>query len=648
MWLVQILYFVGLLTVFLLLGYCGESVNGDFYGNASARLLRFRDFEPRQPGDFHLGEAFAEERDSGVGRQGRGFHFQASDEDVSVELEFIVPFVRVPVKRSMSLARDAVQNLLNLRTGTLLNTAVVVAAGAVIAAVVRLLLAPLVVTSLGNGNGYSYKSDHTTRGMRSLTNVVESHLEEHNIDMSACVQRYICQYLQHNISSSYARLLHLLASSPWLESLTRGTAVVHAIQTAHSSGSRTCGSTYARCRLPTLGKPQNSSWTARTLPKVLHLPDKQQQQQRVGSGSQTKDKLSQPRSSQAAPSTQHPLHSTQAEPPHTITMGKKYDKWISNARQPRSRTELPAEAAETMKVLHILCALLANCALICAATEGEEPKGSASSDFRLPKQKPHSPHSPGFKLVSFDAVGKHISLGLDYLVPFLEVPIKRKRNAPPKPLVIINSAAVLSCGLVAAGGLLVGHLIRSMGLDAITQDDSPGHGPGPGPTTSGRPKSSEESPSSTSGGGAVLTNATARGLLDRDRGFLELFKLVYRNETGERVESSLPSMLSTVERTYFRNEVDLSACLLKSLCTLTFKASDNVRKQQASDMDHLLDAATNWSWILGWLEQSTLREAIEAGKDPRPHHCTSQYPHCQWAAPDERILQLLQHNVQFK
>ncbi|XP_022214645.2 uncharacterized protein LOC111069062 [Drosophila obscura] len=276
MWLVQILYFVGLLTVFLLLGYCGESVNGDFYGNASAsaRLLRFRDFEPRQPGDFHLGEAFAEEVDSGVGRQGRGFHFQASDEDVSVELEFIVPFVRVPVKRSMSLARDAVQNLLNLRTGTLLNTAVVVAAGAVIAAVVRLLLAPLVVTSLGNGNGngngYSYRSDHTTRGMRSLTNVVESHLEEHNIDMSACVQRYICQYLQHNISSSYARLLHLLASSPWLDSLTRGTAVLHAIQTAQSSGSRTCGSTYARCRLPRgWGKPQNSPWTARTLPKVL-------------------------------------------------------------------------------------------------------------------------------------------------------------------------------------------------------------------------------------------------------------------------------------------------------------------------------------------------------------------------------------------
>ncbi|XP_033245039.1 uncharacterized protein LOC117187128 [Drosophila miranda] len=175
MWLVQILYLVGSLTVFagLLLGYCGESVNGEFYGNASAKLLRFRDFEPRQQGR-HLDEAFAEEMDAemdmgmglpGVGREGRGFHFHASGEDVSVELEFIVPFLKVPVKRSMGLARDAVQNLLNLRTGTLLNTAVVVAAGAVIAAVVRLLLAPLVITSLGNGHGYGYRSD-TARGSK--------------------------------------------------------------------------------------------------------------------------------------------------------------------------------------------------------------------------------------------------------------------------------------------------------------------------------------------------------------------------------------------------------------------------------------------------------------------------------------------------
>jgi len=162
MWLVRILPLLGVMALFPLLGYFGESVDGsdlsygDFYGNASARMLRFRDFEPRQhSGRMEL--TLEEDESPQLEREGRGFHFHASGEDVSVELEFIVPFLKIPVKRSMKLARDAVQSILNLRTGAIINTAVVVAAGAVIAAVVRLLIAPLVITSVASG--YGYKSD---------------------------------------------------------------------------------------------------------------------------------------------------------------------------------------------------------------------------------------------------------------------------------------------------------------------------------------------------------------------------------------------------------------------------------------------------------------------------------------------------------
>ncbi|XP_017055271.1 uncharacterized protein LOC108097483 [Drosophila ficusphila] len=250
MWLVRTLYLLGVMALFPLLGYFGESVDhlsyGDFYGNASARMLRFRDFEPRHQSERMDRELAIEgDQNSELEREGRGFHFHASGEDVSVELEFIVPFIKVPVKRSMNLARDAVQSILNLRTGALINTAVVVAAGAVIAAVVRLLIAPLVITSIGNG--YGYKSE-TGRDMRRLTDVVESQLEEHNIDMSVCVQRMICQYLQRNISSGYARVLNVLTSSSWLHSFVDGTAVFHAIQTARSS--RNCVHTYRSCRWP--------------------------------------------------------------------------------------------------------------------------------------------------------------------------------------------------------------------------------------------------------------------------------------------------------------------------------------------------------------------------------------------------------------
>ncbi|KAH8247142.1 hypothetical protein KR032_011119 [Drosophila birchii] len=263
--LVRILCLLGIMALLLPLGYFGESVDpsayGDFYGNASApRLLRFRDFEPRDPRNVAY---ILEEEDPlpGVEREGRGFHFHASGEDVSVELEFIVPFLKVPVKRSMNLARDAVQNLLNLRTGAILNTAVVVAAGAVIAAVVRLLLAPLVITSLGNG--YGYKSD-TGRGMRRLTDVVESQLEEHNIDMTVCVQQLICQYLQRNLSSGYARVLNALASSTWLPPSFHGTAVFQAIQSSRSS--RSCSHSYRSCRWP-----KRLNWTSGSLPQILQF-----------------------------------------------------------------------------------------------------------------------------------------------------------------------------------------------------------------------------------------------------------------------------------------------------------------------------------------------------------------------------------------
>ncbi|KAH8381979.1 hypothetical protein KR009_001203 [Drosophila setifemur] len=300
-----------------------------------------------------------------------------------------------------------------------------------------------------------------------------------------------------------------------------------------------------------------------------------------------------------------------------------------------------------MKLWYLSCALLASSAVIWAASseEAEQEEVEETGSEKLPRQHHLRPHpGQGFKLVSFDAVGKNIALGLDYLVPFLEVPVKRKRNAPPKPLVIINSAAVLSCGLVAAGGILVGHLIRSMGLEAITEDDH--HRPIFGNTSHHNPKSSEEMTSST-----PSPNATSRGLFNEEQSFsriLENFKLIYRNESGDRVATSVPNILGTIERTFLRSDVDLNACLMKAICILTHRAGDKVRQGQASDMEYLLDLTTSWSWLLAWLEQSAFREAIDAGKEPDSNHCTSKYSECKWDAPEEQILELFQNNVQFK
>lgn len=74
----------------------------------------------------------------------------------------------------------------------------------------------------------------------------------------------------------------------------------------------------------------------------------------------------------------------------------------------------------------------------------------------------------------------------------------------------MNSAAIVSCSLVAAGGILVGHLIRNLGLETIVPDVK-----------------SEDS-----------AKHTARSLVDEEQSFLQVFdnfKLIYRNASGDRV-----------------------------------------------------------------------------------------------------------------
>lgn len=127
--------------------------------------------------------------------------------------------------------------------------------------------------------------------------------------------------------------------------------------------------------------------------------------------------------------------------------------------------------------------------------------------------------------------------------------------------------------------------------------------------------------------------------------FLVLYSLAISSESS--TETDLPSLLDTMERGFLEKDINLPICLLKSICSLTHKANRNVRAGQASELEQLLDSATSWSWLLSWLEQSSLREAIQAGRVTASHYCTAKYPRCKWAAPDEQLLELLSNNVQF-
>lgn len=79
--------------------------------------------------------------------------------------------------------------------------------------------------------------------------------------------------------------------------------------------------------------------------------------------------------------------------------------------------------------------ILASCAVIWAASSeeesgGESAEGSPEQDGKSEKQQKQ--HQQGIQLISFDTVDRDIAIGLDYLLPFVKVPVKRKRYGPPR------------------------------------------------------------------------------------------------------------------------------------------------------------------------------------------------------------------------
>lgn len=129
-------------------------------------------------------------------------------------------------------------------------------------------------------------------------------------------------------------------------------------------------------------------------------------------------KLSQPRGSEAATS-------------------KNYGRAVTNQDAVSrngfqicdSYTTEQTRPAGSMQFLYLIisCLILSS----CVAGESEETQhdgrgATASSSHKQQK------NNQGFRLISFDSVDKDLALGLNYLMPFVEVPIKRKPNAPPR------------------------------------------------------------------------------------------------------------------------------------------------------------------------------------------------------------------------
>lgn len=84
-----------------------------------------------------------------------------------------------------------------------------------------------------------------------------------------------------------------------------------------------------------------------------------------------------------------------------------------------------------MQLLYLTMVSLILAGGVGSKEESEQSQQENSGSTRAAEHKQQK-NNPGIRLISFDTVDKDIALGLNYLMPFVEVPVQRKRNAPPK------------------------------------------------------------------------------------------------------------------------------------------------------------------------------------------------------------------------
>ncbi|XP_061390911.1 uncharacterized protein LOC133326243, partial [Musca vetustissima] len=223
----------------------------------STKLLRFHDFEPRNYVKIDTDMMFSPDVEknqisrklSSKERKSRGFQFHADEKDVSIELEFIIPFLRVPIERSMSVAKTALRSLFNLNVSSLLTTGAIVAVGGIFAILLKFLFTPFLppgypVFRKTSRNSGEYPQtvwntyNNTDEGDRqNILSFVETKLHERNINLGTCMQKSICDYIQkssYDPSGSIGKVIDGMLSLDSIRNILSGTAVNSAVDAARN------------------------------------------------------------------------------------------------------------------------------------------------------------------------------------------------------------------------------------------------------------------------------------------------------------------------------------------------------------------------------------------------------------------------------
>ncbi|KAL5284405.1 hypothetical protein ACFFRR_006601 [Megaselia abdita] len=207
------------------------------------------------------------------GRTPRFISFTTEDEDIHIDLEFVVPFLKVPVKRSIEQTGTALKSLVNINTASVIISGLFIAVGAGIGAAVNGYSFPTAMGKVFSGfmrknkksgavfdplKFISRQPDGKTieTPMDSFMESIDSSFRDQGIDITSCVQKALCSYVKTSINessqgkqgSSTSKIIDGLVNSNYLMSFIEGTAIRDAIE-AGGSGTGNCIKKYPYCQL---------------------------------------------------------------------------------------------------------------------------------------------------------------------------------------------------------------------------------------------------------------------------------------------------------------------------------------------------------------------------------------------------------------
>jgi len=128
-----------------------------FNGTRNMNQFRFRDFEPRSM-------ASRSSKNVKFDRLARGFHFHATPNDLIIEMEFIVPFYKIPIDGGMELSKTMLKNLANLNTGSLFNSKNMIGLGALAGTLFKSFITPKFLDFNQESRTAEIKGAHSLKG----------------------------------------------------------------------------------------------------------------------------------------------------------------------------------------------------------------------------------------------------------------------------------------------------------------------------------------------------------------------------------------------------------------------------------------------------------------------------------------------------